>query len=227
MVKVNALTSETIKKTALEVLLEEGIEFFSARHIAERGNFNPSLINYHFGGRDQLLLHTAVWAFSIHVQDMASKIESQHNVQDMWKTWLKTVISYNTEHPTAAVVASYPELFIGQIDPIERKTCALQIKQQSEVIGAILFSMAYASAKGKPYKRLSAARVTAVALLNPKIKDFVALVSIGAGGIAAVQAQHRQAPIFGFDIESLFGSALQRLLAGLSRGGKSFDLDEG
>jgi len=49
-------TRAKIVEAALETLHEEGIVGASARTIARRGGFNQSLIFYHFGGINELLL---------------------------------------------------------------------------------------------------------------------------------------------------------------------------
>ena len=41
---------------ALQMLIEEGYAGTSARMIAARGDFNPALVFYHYGGVDELLL---------------------------------------------------------------------------------------------------------------------------------------------------------------------------
>jgi AcrR family transcriptional regulator len=49
-------TRERILDAALETLRAEGYAGATARAIAKRGNVNPALIFYHFGGVDELLL---------------------------------------------------------------------------------------------------------------------------------------------------------------------------
>lgn len=49
-------TRERMVDAALKTLVEEGYAGCTARSIATRGNFNPALVFYHYGGVDDLLL---------------------------------------------------------------------------------------------------------------------------------------------------------------------------
>jgi AcrR family transcriptional regulator len=51
-----ARTRARLVDAALQTLIEEGYAATSARAIAARGNVNPALVFYHFGGVDELLL---------------------------------------------------------------------------------------------------------------------------------------------------------------------------
>ncbi len=78
-----AATRQRIVDAALDTLKQEGITGASARAIARAGGFNQSLIFYHFGSVNELLLAASTHASELRVTRYRERLEGIASLPDL------------------------------------------------------------------------------------------------------------------------------------------------
>jgi len=209
-------TRDQILELSMQYLLESGPAAFEAKELARRGWFQPSQVNYYFGSKRDLIAVAANTLFLRHIDNVIEKVEAHSDPREGLQAWCDAIIAFNTANGATAALVAFPRLFLPETESSPERYIDDSVLDSSERVGAVLLSVMYAIARGRPYRRLNRARVAAVAITMPRVTTSVVMVGLSAAGLAQVWEQHLQKPIFGFDPRKAFLRGVRQIAGDLT-----------
>lgn len=208
---------EAILVAAEEYLVEVGPVAFEVKELAQRADFNASLVNYHFGGKDGLVLEVANSVFKRNASALIERVERHSDPMEALAEFAQVMIDHTISYGAMAPLIGFQDAFATRVDPLQRKMMSEETLDAAERIGTTLFSVIYAISKRRSYRRLNRFRIAAVAATSPTVMDTVSLVGFSVGGFPQVWAQYQAKPIFGFDPAKRLKRAILRLGSDLAK----------
>lgn len=98
--KIIALTFEAISRV--------GPSTFNVKLVCEELEVSYSLINHHFGSRDELIAETAFYAYTRYVDELWESAKKGKNPKQRLKNWLLASVSWSTRASGWGVILNYP-----------------------------------------------------------------------------------------------------------------------
>lgn len=208
---------EMILVAAEAYLREVGPVGFEVKELATRADFNASLVNYHFGGKETLILEVATRVFARNARALIERVERHSNPLDGLAEFVDVMIEHTIDYGAMAPLIGFQDAFGPRIEPRIRQAMSDETLEDAEEIGVVLFSVLYALHRRRPYRRLNKLKMGAVAVTNPAVMDAVSVVGFSVAGFPQVWSQYQAKPIFGFDPSKRMKAALMRLGARLGK----------
>ncbi|MBW2268382.1 MAG: TetR/AcrR family transcriptional regulator [Deltaproteobacteria bacterium] len=100
---------EALLEAAQELMAERGLPRVTVREVAERAGLQPALVNYYFGGKEELLQAVVDRAAGRLLARAAESVDSEGSPQERLRALLRSLVIGMTEEPYA------PRLIVEQV----------------------------------------------------------------------------------------------------------------
>jgi AcrR family transcriptional regulator len=214
---MSKVSRETILESAEQLLIEVGPVAFEAKTLAERGDFNSSLVNYYFGGKDALITEVAGRVFLRNADDIIARVEAHEDPTRGLREFVDTMIANTHSYGAMAPLIGFQDAFAVRVESTLRDQMADEVHDAAERIGTMMFSVVYAIYRGRPYRRLNRFRMATVAISAPRVVETASLIGFAVGGYPQVWSQYQSRPIFGFNPAKILRSSTARLAADMAK----------